>query len=874
MNVFAHVPGVPAADDGVLVAAAGAVIESLRKIPAPRSLCEIRMDEDDYRWLCDWANALQPTQLSRWLGIGRSRRISFEHSRRHITYAEAAGCLLLLLASETARRNASESSVWPAVRGLFSQSVGRVLFLQGHPTDPFKDTMEATTRKLGLRHVFGHDGTKEYYLSVYLQFGFTHNGITRLPDWLSGQVRSRAIQYLTGEHDAALRSESFLLLWNALRNYRRNNITEAHARNLLSDNPWVLPGWTEDLLKYAKQRPELGTSGDGGSVLHRDEEQPPSTFLAEPRLRWDESAEPKFTTSVINLTELNLTADRYLVKSGDDALARLFSTADSGYTILPDSIALSPDSPNIGVALIADDGNSPASQALTLWDPTEDVELFDLKSGKRLDAYTAPLRANRKYALLVSADLDIEPTGLRYHRIRSGDVAKILYFIHHDPANPVSVALFGHEIWRAPSGVARPAQIPEPQWARNVNARLMPLIPSNEVNLAQDSLQRSLSIYGIDDDVSLEYVRIETKPLHFALEGGSYRTSQFDITKTVLQGRQFPELKFRLGLRKDAEQTTVARTLVFSVKGVMRMTNAGWQVADSPQLSKSDAEQFVYKILLPPSRKYDNYGDLSLMEGSQTLRRLGTHPRPISGLAGYGASVTVSSQLRQDEPLLTIAHSTYRPGIFKNILDARNRSFRIYLRHPIEPGISHQIILWKPGAPPNIMPAQQAVNSTNSTSTEWTVAHDNETLADAFVALAYDGACIGAHWPDAASLDDELAIALQTAAMLRWLHAPILSPDWLTHIRAFAYRHPEQALAAWLHDDGIPDGLQHDVSGDAWLSAARQVFAKWIPQPEQSMAIFTALNNDPKQTPIEALERLNPVIMGKIVTDMRAMKDV
>ena len=872
MNVFAHVPGVPAADDGVLVAAAGAVIESLRKIPAPRSLCEIRMDEDDYRWLCDWANALQPTQLSRWLGIRRSRRISFEHSRRHITYAEAAGCLLLLLASETARRNASESSVWPAVRGLFSQSVGRVLFLQGHPTDPFKDTMEATTRKLGLRHVFGHDGTKEYYLSVYLQFGFTHNGITRLPDWLSGQVQSRAIQYLTGEHDAALQSESFLQLWNALRNYRRNNITEAHARNLLSDNPWVLPGWTEDLLKYAKQRPELGTSGDGGSVLHSDEERPPSTFLAEPRLRWDGSAEPKFTTSVINLTELDLTADRYLVKSGDDALARLFSTADGGYTILPDSISLSPDSPNIGVALIADDGNSPASQALTLWDPTEDVELFDLKSGKRLDANQERLRAGRDYGLLVSSDLVIEPPNMRFHTIGQGIYSKTLYLLRHNDANPVCVTILGEELWapvpRTPVTNITPHT--EPAWAREVSAQLS---PSNKLNLAQDSLQRSLSIYGFDEDASLEYVRIASTPLNFIPETGGYTTEYFDITKLALQGRQHTELPVRLGLRKGSQQTTVVRTLVFSVKGVMRMTNAGWQVADSPQLSKSDAEQFVYKILLPPSHEYDNHGDLSLMEGSQTLRRLGTHPRPISGLAGYGASVTVNGW-RQDEPLLTIAHSTYRPGIFKNILDARNRSFRIYLRHPIEPGISHQIILWKPGAPPNIMPAQQAVNSTNSTSTEWTVAHDNETLADTFVALAYDGACIGAHWPDATAIDDELTVALQTAAMLRWLHAPILSPNWLPHIRAFAHRHPAQALAAWLHDDGIPDGLQHDVSGDAWLSAARQVFAKWIPQPEQSMAIFTALNNDPKQPPIEALARLDQVIMEKVVTDMRAMKDI
>jgi len=78
--------------------------------------------------------------------------------------------------------------------------------------------MEAAARKLHLRHVFGVEGTQNYYVSVYLQFGFTRNGLPRLPFWLAGQAQTEAIAYLL---DAEQGSKTFTLSWPLSTSARR-----------------------------------------------------------------------------------------------------------------------------------------------------------------------------------------------------------------------------------------------------------------------------------------------------------------------------------------------------------------------------------------------------------------------------------------------------------------------------------------------------------------------------------------------------------------------------------------------------------------------------------------------------------------------------
>ena len=335
MLVFRNMP-LGSDDENVLKEPALAVATKVLEVSTvPRSLCEINGDEDDYQWLCGWASYLTPRHLQRWLYDFVARRATALQTHGvTLSYADAAGCLLLLLAAESARRDASEGNLWPTVRRKFTEPVRQLLFDgQGQPKREFKDALEGAARKLNLRHLFGIAGTQNYYISVYLQFGFTRSGIDRLPHWLAGAPASEAVSLLRGD-DAylgtrnSIRSASFSTLWDTLRDFRSNNITEANARRALAASPWALPNWVDDLIEQATKSRQIKDTQGGDEQF----EPHPLTFLEEPQLRWDASSAPSFTTSIENLADFDLTADRYRVNVGNDRLTTLLRSDAGGYT--------------------------------------------------------------------------------------------------------------------------------------------------------------------------------------------------------------------------------------------------------------------------------------------------------------------------------------------------------------------------------------------------------------------------------------------------------------------------------------------------------------------------------------------------------------
>ena len=473
----------PSSTNEGLVDGVRALVSHLHKLQAPRSLCELGLDGEDYDWLCRWVRRQVPSRV-RWSLEGLSSiSIALTVDRDHLTYAEAMGCMFLLLASETGRREASEGSLWPAVRRQFRPAVENVLFVQGQPREMLKDAMETSARKLNLRHVYGRDGTQEYYVSVYLQFGFTKKGLGRIPNWLAGQGTSESVQYLTGAELATLQSNSFLELWNALRDFRRNNITEDRARALLANSPWALPEWTDELLIRARERLDLGTAESASAA--QDEQAPPQ-FLSSPRLKWEMPSTPEFVSDIVNLADFDLTSDRYLVKSGQEVLARLHEKSSGGYSIDPEQAVMSADIPDHMVTIVDDSGFTLGTQVVTLWDPTEEVHCFDLSTGNLLnEARDGQLVAGREYGLMVSNDLEIEPSNMPFHKIGGTSYAKRLYLVRGGEEETVRVRLEGEEIWRSEARAITRYRPIEPDWAGSFNVQLT---PSNRVNLAHSTL--------------------------------------------------------------------------------------------------------------------------------------------------------------------------------------------------------------------------------------------------------------------------------------------------------------------------------------------------------------------------------------------------
>jgi len=95
----------PIDGDATILRAIEAVTTQLNQLPMPRSLCEMGMDEEDYQWLCNWANNLTRLTVQWWLyplwAAGSIVSPSSDISR-----FEGGGCLFLLLSAEVARREA------------------------------------------------------------------------------------------------------------------------------------------------------------------------------------------------------------------------------------------------------------------------------------------------------------------------------------------------------------------------------------------------------------------------------------------------------------------------------------------------------------------------------------------------------------------------------------------------------------------------------------------------------------------------------------------------------------------------------------------------------------------------------------------------
>ena len=789
-------------DDSILIAPARAVaFRTLAISELPRSLCETQADEDDYEWLCEWAGRLTPQHLQRWLFGFKSRMVALQAGIISLSYAEAAGCLLLLLAAESARREASEGSLWPTVRRRFPDSTRRLLFdTQGQPKREFKDALEGASRKLGLRHIFGIAGTHNYYISVYLQFGFTRKGMERLPHWLAGQPASEAVFHLLGgaeDKGDNWRSESFVSLWGALRSYRLNNITEADARGVLSRSPWVLPDWLDDLIEQAVKSRQIPDREPGHDSL----EPLPPTFLAEPKLRWDLPAKPEFTTEVVNLADFDLTFDRYQVSIGNDRLATLVRNDGGHYTAMSERVMLPSETSDFTVALGDDNGTAVISQLLQLWSPDEDVELFDLATGNRLNAYDAQRSPNKDYGLLVSTDLAVEPQGLQFNTIGASGHAKRLYLLQAGDSRTVRVTLPGthgevSEFWNSTVHGSVRAKPSEPGWAALVYTSIVPQGPE------WLGRHRSIRITVPDSDIALRYVRVGGTPLGCTPDGDRvYQTDEFDISRSISAAGPH-QIKVKLGLQRGTEQTPVERDCFANAYGVMRASGDGWEIIDPEEnLSANDTLRYTYKLVMPGTGT--QVSDLALMEGSVFLRRAWSRPKSLGALGGYGAPLEIRAPYNpfNDGNSLVIASEVRDTGILSNVAEVKEGDLCLRFRDPLEPGRGHEIVLWTIGGLPLTCRAADAVIHQGN---EWHLPGAEYPREHCCVAVSYAGALIGAWWPDrVAHINVNNAdSALTTAAMLRWVHAPIVSSRWLEASRSFAQRYPAQVLAAWLREQG------------------------------------------------------------------------
>lgn len=838
MNIF---EGIPVGQSRETLADAMAIIANrLSTIEPPRSLCELHLDAEDCQWLYDWASAIEPRTLEMLVkdnGLIIRNRAPLSN---FTSWKDAFGCMFLLIASETVRREAPESSLWPYVVARFSPGVRSIYFADSsYPDASIRGAMDGAIRQMKLRHVLDENDMQQYFVSTCLQFGFTRQGMSNLAGWLVGQPSTRAVQLLRGEF-GEMKSESFLAMWSALRNYRNGNISEARARSVLEISSWVLPEWIDGALEQATKRLparyhsreddglDIFGNADDQTLDRRQRRRRADRFLTRPALRWDGAAAPRFESSVINLNRLGLTTDRYTIRNDSGVLAYILRADDGAYKCSQEEITIPSDTPYVHLSLSDDYGETHLSQQFDLWDVTEDVEMFDLRNGNRLDPYEVELREDAHYGLFVSPDLRVEPGDLPFASVGIGGERKIFVRFRPDECGAVSVLLDEIELWNySPERKITSARKDEeePPWATAVSPRMPYRASSSPVGEEQYLFEVIVS----GREVSLVAVRLGNIQLGVDHASGIYRTERFDLLNFIKPVRGVPgsyEAVFKLVLKFGNDHSQITRTFDSGMTGVLyvdserkrRMLNA------QDRLSAREANTTSYEFLLPP-QALDKFDGLRLVEGQRIVRRLRHRAAPLGDLAGYGERLWVSDEHMQTN-YLTLSDETYDSGILIGASGHRaGEPTRILLAHDIEPGTGHSIVLWEFGKQVQIQQAKEVVTNSDNPLSQWNVDCD-DMATPALIALAYHGELIGSHWvrsPSVPMFGANEDSALLTLAMLRWGQAPLLSQDWNDMTADLARRYAEAVLGAWIESGGLPKGLKQKPADSYWYYVMRQL---------------------------------------------------
>jgi len=838
MHVFTGLD--PVSNDANFYAAVDALARGLWALPAPRSLCELWLDEEDYAWLRQWARALHRSDAYRWLGMVPLR--DAVPSVPGLVRREALGLLLLLLASEVARREATEGSVWPVLPTCFNDETRKLLIGTGHPTTEMKEALEAAARRFGLRQVFGVAGVQGYYLSVYLQFGFTEQGIERLPWWLAGYGEVDAVRELL---DGTQRSRSFGELWQALRDYRHELRGEAELRRILARSPWVLPAWADALVRAARHRRDL-------APVHEERgEAVPGVFLTQPLLRWDGSGEPRFVCRIGDLEPLGLTADRYDLRLGAGPVAILIQQEDGRYAH-PEEIEFAALAPEV-IASLAVPGEAPvACCELQLWGALDDVVIFDYPHGRRLDMMST-ISPERDYLMLTPSDVALEPDPACWRLLAGGSYR--LSLLQRGWSPDLQALLEGLLLWTPAARHTRQQVMPE--WA----GRIVVSAPRH----AWLGETIDVRLGGLPEDARLVSVRVGTRPMRFSCEGTHASLDPIEVTPDLA----ISGLRLVLRLRYEARAVRVEKMADMEICGVVRLEEGQWRVVEpAAQITVAQAKQIPHRFFLPSKWTGEARETLALMEGDTFSSRLPLLSRPLGSLGGFGGELCVRpGPYNEEAPVLRVTSAVVDPGQLAAAASLLGRALVLTLDAPREPSEHHQVLCWQPGQAPRHYPGRAIAPFGKDM---WSVQTASGIDPGAVIALGYQGYRVGACWPPrlAALLapstrpdDDDRT----KAALIRWARLPILAQPYRGEVCRLIERSPLDVALAWLGDGGLLAGLHHATIDEPWRAVVRQLLWQWHPNPAQARALLAELGRGQKYPLLAAAPRIiavSPLLLG------------
>ena len=759
------------------------------------------------------------------------------------------GLVLLWLESEVARRHAGEGSLWPRLSDQnlvpWKDSVHEELFTPArHATPNHKRLLQSTARFFSMRHTFGEEDGQNWYRLIYLQFGFTHDdAVHRLAPWLSGQIRPVSVQKLLDSQDSG--ALAFQEIWRSLLLFRLGNLGRSLIEARFQSNPWVLPEWSDKLLDAARR-----SSAQVMGVA--DLEAAEVRFFTSPKLVVPENGQPFFTISLCNLDHLELGANVYVLRAGENDMVRLIRQEDgSYYSDGPEAIVL-PTQPTVALSLVDDNEGIEHHDEAILWDPMEEISIYSQQTGGMIPPEVR-LRTGTGVYLIASEDVSIAPVPRETIPLGLG------YCVHHIApgwTGPIQATLDGDLIW-----------------ATNLTFTANPEQGQQVTALFTETLDLQL-----DDTENREPPW--QLPIHFTFPSG-WTFVRMRWTRHGGDRIEFPELPTHLTLTEaDCARPVVLRVRITNgpcyrtdvvrlrvpIVAAIKWTRNGnpYHHPRNRKLILGEARKLTWSFNLPP-RAADRRDPRTchFMEGRLHHGRLRSRPSPLPNLAGFGAPLDIiEDPFRDEPPIMHVAPCVLDGGVLGSTTwNAETEAFHIKSTFT-ELGPNHEIWAWFSDSDHH--PRVESI------SLDRLEAHDNgwlwrppDHIQLHAILLSFRRARIGSwfdfRWSHCLMREQSLVVS-EIAAVIRAWKAPLLQEDAgnFDRVSSWFAEHWWEVLPVWLSEGSVagPDGTQWIVPSripEGWGSVLRILLMEPFPVLGDEIVGVLVESLAPTETGIQAI---------------------
>jgi hypothetical protein len=830
-----------------LVKATDAIIAGIQEkalAHSPWSLAELSPDDKDHQWLLQWADDLEYETVRTWI----SSLVPYRANEWNITRQAAFGLIFLFFASEVARRDATEGHLWKFIcktsgkTPRFNKRVEELLFAQGQPTYELKQAIAQAASTFNLRNVFGISGLMNWFDTVFLQFGFTQRGLEdRLPFWLAGYGTTQAISsLLLGQSQ----SSSFAALWHHLQEVRRGNITAGQFQQRVQGSPWLLTELYDKAPSFALRRPNLGTAPAPNVGTPENLEAP---FLETPMLQWNQAPSPAFVTHFQNLLDQPLDETHYTLIIAGKEYATLVRQDDGTYNAIPDTDIILPIiAPTVVASLVQPDGTTVRNQSLSLYDPADEVTAFRSQDGTRIsDAWSTPLNPDADLILLISADLTLSPLPPRWARLP--DSSGCFYHLTRG-WNPDTRVLLGDGLFWKPV-IAQGQISAEPPWTKSVQVQWRRSVPEAAMGLKIEGPVGWLTV-NHSADVEVKWVRTGGESLTQFINPVSGRVSYGPAP--LYDGNMERRIRLRLMQNVAGEEHTavVCRTLSTRLaggEGAMRQTSNGWvPMGAGTRLSVWEARTTPVRLVTPFA--WGGFGpqnEFGLIEGEAWIGNAARFARPLGRLSGWGGSLELRPRpYNSFADRILLSEEVYDTGdmadAYVSLNEECSRQVTIKLHEIKEPDKDFQILWWSIGGELfSVSGNEVSILDERSWQCDIPLAASEPIV----IAISYQGIRRGAWWRKD-WCEQTLILAerdpAQWASLIRYFKLPLCAPEHLPRVQARLHAFPGETLAAWLGNEGLPDGLCQQVDL-GWNPTLRTLTSGWSPTLTAAKKLVTLL---------------------------------